>query len=143
MVKMASFLFGRAKPWADYAFVVLRLIIGIIWINAVIPRWNTLAAGKPLANGLVSTLFGPGMVSSLTLFFTILETLGAIAFILGLLTRLAAVWGVIEFAIIATTNFISRRAIDINDVLMAGSLVLLLHGSFRLSLDGIIAKKKS
>jgi len=143
MVKMASFLFGRAKPWADYAFVVLRLVIGIIWINAVIPRWNTLAAGKPLANGLVSTLFGPGMVSSLTLFFTILETLGAIAFILGLLTRLAAVWGVIEFAIIATTNFISRRAIDINDVLMAGSLVLLLHGSFRLSLDGIIAKKKS
>ena len=143
VLQVTSFLFGKPKPWADYAFVVLRLVIAIIWINADIPRWNTVAAGKPLANGLVSTLFGPSMMPSLTLSFTILETLGAIAFVLGLATRLAAVWGVVQFAIISTNNFVSRGAIDTNGLLLAGSLVLLLHGSFRVSLDGIIAKKKT
>jgi uncharacterized membrane protein YphA (DoxX/SURF4 family) len=123
--------------------VALRLAIAGLWLNAVIPRWTAVAAEKALSNNLVRTLFGASMMPSLTLFFTILETLGAIALILGLATRLAAVWGVVEFAIIATNNFVSRGAIDSNDVLMAGSLVLLLHGSFRLSLDGIIAKKKT
>ncbi|MGA2783914.1 MAG: DoxX family protein [Candidatus Bathyarchaeia archaeon] len=141
MVKVTSFLFGRPKPWADYAFVVVRLAIGVIWINADIPRWTALTAGKPLSNNLVSTLFGPSMVPSLTLFFTILETLGAIAYILGFATRLAAVWGVVEFAITGTNGLLRGSLGDYS--LMAGSLVLLLHGSFRLSLDGLIAKKKT
>jgi len=136
VVKVTAFLFAKPKPWADYALVVLRLVIAGLWINSDVPRWNAIAAGKPLSNGLVTTLFGTSMVPSLTLFFTVLETLGAIALILGLLTRLAAVWGVIEFAITGLMGVTKDFA------LFAAALVLLLYGSFLLSADGLIAKKK-
>jgi len=89
----------------------------------------------------VGTLFGQSMMPSLTLFFTILETLGAIAYILGFMTRLAAVWGVVEFAITGTNGLITRGFLN-DYALMAGSLVLLLNGSLLLSIDGLIAKKK-
>ncbi len=140
MSKLTSFLFSEPKPWAAYAFVVLRLAMGGLWLYGDIPRWTTFAAGKPLTNNLVGNLFGASMVSSLTLFFTILETLGAIAFILGLATRLAAVWGVVEFAITGTNGLL--RGVPGDYALMAGSLVLLLNGSLLLSIDGLIAKKK-
>lgn len=136
MSKITSFLFAEPKPWAAYAFVVLRLAMGGLWLYGDIPRWTTFAAGKPLANNLVGNLFGPSMVPSLTLFFTILETLGGIAFILGFLTRLAAVWGVVEFAITGTSGILGDYT------RMAGALVLLLNGSLLLSIDGLIAKKK-
>ena len=142
--KITSFLFSESKSWGAYAFVVVRLAIGGIWINADIPRWTAVAAGKPLTNNLVGilfgTLFGPSMVPSLTLFFTILETLGAIAYILGFATRLAAVWGVVEFAITGTNGLFRGALGDYS--LMAGSLVLLLNGSLLLSIDGLIAKSK-
>jgi uncharacterized membrane protein YphA (DoxX/SURF4 family) len=141
MVKLASFLFGRPKPWAEYAFVALRLAIAGLWLNAVIPRWNTVAAGKVLSNNLVRMLFRESNVPSLTLFFTILETLGAIALILGLLTRLAAVWGIIEFGII-WINGVIGGTFRADLVFLAVSIVLLLYGSFLLSVDGLIAKKK-
>ena len=140
MVKVTSLLFGRPKPWAEYAFVALRLAIAGLWLNAVIPRWNTVAAGKALSNNLVRTLFGASMVPSLTLFFTLLETLGAIALILGVVTRLAAMWGVIEFGVISISGLIGGT-IRVDVTLLAGSIALLLYGSFLLSVDGLIAKK--
>jgi len=139
--KITSFLFAEPKPCGAYAFVAVRLAIGCILIPGVVVRWDTVAAGKPLTNNLVGTLFGQGMMPSLTLFFTILETLGAIAYILGFMTRLAAVWGVVEFAITGTNGLITRGFIN-DYALMAGSLVLLLNGSLLLSIDGLIAKKK-
>jgi len=81
------------------------------------------------------------MVPSLTLFFTLLETLGAIALILGVVTRLAAVWGVIEFGVISISGLIGGT-IRSDLIFLAGSITLLLYGSFLLSVDGLIAKKK-
>jgi uncharacterized membrane protein YphA (DoxX/SURF4 family) len=78
----------------------------------------------------------PQHAPSLTIFFTILETLGAIVLILGLLTRLAAVRGVIEFAITGSMGVTKDFG------LFAGALVLFFYGSFLLSADGLIAKKK-
>jgi uncharacterized membrane protein YphA (DoxX/SURF4 family) len=108
---------------------------------------TALAAGNPATNGLVRTLFGPSMALPPSIFFYLLETLGSISLLLGLGTRLAALWGVIEFAITGTftgllaTPYNNGQAKDF--ALMAASLVLLLNGSPKLSLDGFLAKRAS
>jgi uncharacterized membrane protein YphA (DoxX/SURF4 family) len=83
------------------------------------------------------------MVVPLTYFFTVLETLAAISFLLGLLTRLGALWGVIEFAIIGTPLLLSGNIEQglVHASLFSSSLVLLLNGSLTLSVDGLIAKR--
>ena len=139
--KLLSFLFGAAKPWGGYGFVALRLVVAAVWLNSDAPKLVALAAGHP--NGLVRTLFGASMALPLTYFFTLLEILGAVALILGLLVRLASVWGVIEFAIICASLALEGNIgaiAGLNPLMLTASLVLLLYGSPKLSLDGLIAK---
>jgi uncharacterized membrane protein YphA (DoxX/SURF4 family) len=82
------------------------------------------------------------MVVPLTLVFTGLETLGAIALILGLLTRLAAIWPVVEFAITGSVGLMGGvGALTKDYALMAAALVLLANGSPLLSIDGLISKR--
>ncbi len=141
--KFATFLFAGAKGWGTHAFVALRVVVAAFWLHSDIPRWVALAAGHPEANGLVRSLFGVSMVVPLTYFFTVLETLAAISFLLGFVTRLAAVWGVIEFAIIGTPLLLSGNTEVglVHALLWSASLVLLLNGSLTLSLDGLIARR--
>lgn len=137
-----SFMFAPAQRWGQYAFVVVRLVVAGFWLNSSIPRWAALIAGHPQANGLVRSLFGSGMVVPLTILFTLLETLGAIALILGFLTRLASVWATVEFAITGTTGLMLGVSGLLKDYgLMAGAIVLLLNGSQVLSIDGFLAKR--
>jgi len=146
-LKLRSILSAGPTTYGIYAFVVVRFVVAAFWLNAEIPRMIALAAGNPPTNGLVRTLFGPSMALPLSVFFYLLETLGAISYLLGFGTRLAAVWGVIEFAITGTftgllaTPYNNGQAKDY--ALMAASLVLLLNGSPKLSLDGWIAKRAS
>jgi uncharacterized membrane protein YphA (DoxX/SURF4 family) len=137
------FLFPEAKALGTYAFVALRVVVAAFWLRSDIPRWIALAAGHPEANGLVRNLFGVSAVVPLTYFFTALETLSAISFLLGLVTRLAALWGVIEFAIIGTPLLLAGNIEQglVHALLFSTSLVLLLNGSPTLSLDGLIAKR--
>jgi len=141
--RVARFLFPEAKGRGTYAFLALRVVVAAFWLHSDVPRWVALAAGQPEANGLVRNLFGVSMVVPLTYFFTALETLAAISFLLGLLTRLAAVWGVIEFAIIGTPLLLAGNGEIglVHALLFSTSLVLLLNGSPTLSLDGLIAKR--
>lgn len=142
MFKLSAFLFAKPAAWGQYAFVAVRLVIAGFWLNSDFPRWAALIAGHPQANGLVRNLFGPDVVVPLTYFFTILETLGAIVLILGFLTRLTAIWSVVEFAITGTTGVLAGNAGLAKDYgLMAGGLVLLLNGGTLLSIDGLLAKK--
>ena len=140
--KFAAFLFAGAKGWGTYAFVALRVVLAAFWLHSDIPRWVALVAGHPEANGLVRNLFGASTVVPLTYFFTVLETLAAISFLLGFVTRLAAVWGVIEFAIIGTPLLLGGNIGQglLHALLFSASLVLLLNGSLTLSLDGLIAE---
>jgi len=137
-----TFLFGGTKGPGTYAFLALRVVVAAFWLNSDLPRWIALAAGNPEANGLVQNLFGPSNVVPLTYVFTILETLAAVSFLLGLMTRLAAVWAVIEFAILTTPLLLSGKTevALVHALLLSASLVLLLNGSLTLSLDGLIAK---
>ena len=141
--KFGSFLFGESANAGKYALLAVRLVIAAFLINSDIPRWAALVAGHPQANGMVRNLFGASMVVPLTYLFTLLETLGAIALILGLATRLTSVWAVVEFAITGTTGVLAGNAGLAKDFgLMAGALVLLFNGSPKLSIDGLIAKKR-
>jgi uncharacterized membrane protein YphA (DoxX/SURF4 family) len=92
-----------------YALVALRLVLAAFWLNVDIPRWVALAVGKPVANPLVHVIFGPNMAVPVTYFFTLLETLGAVALILGLLVRLASLWAVIQYATIDAFDVESSR----------------------------------
>jgi len=141
--KIMSFLFPESKGQGTYAFVVLRVVVAAFWLHSDVPRWMALAAGRPQANGVVRSLFGVSIVVPLTYFFTVLETLAAISFLFGLLTRLAAVWGVIEFALIDTPLLLAGNTEQglVHALLLSASLVLLLNGSPTLSLDGLIAKR--
>ena len=143
--RLCSFLFAEPTAWGGYGFVALRLGVAAFWLNSVIPRWIALAAGHPLANGFVRNLFGSSMVLPLTYFFTLLETLGAVSFLLGLLVRLASVWAVIQFAIILTNLVLAGNTAQslVLALLLAASFVLLLNGSPKLSLDGLIAKRRT
>ncbi len=141
-MKFGSFLFS--EPWGSvkYVYVVIRLIIASFWLISDTPRWIALAAGHPVSNGLVRTLFGSGLVVPMTYLFTLFETLGAIALILGLATRLAAIWPVVEFAITGTTGVLTGNIGLAHDyALFAGGLVLLFTGSPALSIDNLLAKK--
>jgi uncharacterized membrane protein YphA (DoxX/SURF4 family) len=141
--KFVAFLFAGAKGWGTIAFVALRVVMAAFWLHSDIPRWIALAAGHPEANGLVRILFGVSMVVPLTYFFTTLETLAAISFLLGFVTRLAAVWAVIEFAIIGTPVLLSGNAGEalVPALLLSALSVLFLNGSLTVSLDGLIAKR--
>jgi uncharacterized membrane protein YphA (DoxX/SURF4 family) len=141
--KIVSFLFGGTGGWSTLSFVALRVVVAAFWLHSDIPRWVALATGHPEANGLVRNLFGVSMVVPLTYFFTVLETLASISFLLGFVTRLAAVWGVIEFAIIGAPLLLSGNgeAGLVHALLFSASLVLLLSGSLTLSIDGLIAKR--
>ena len=142
--KLISFLFPKPATKGQYAFVALRIAIAAFWLNSDVPRWIALAAGHPQANGLVRSIFGPDMVVPLTYLFTALETLGAIALILGLLTRLTSVWPTVEFAITGTIGILTGTSGLTKDfALFAGALVLLANGSPLLSIDQLIAKKTS
>lgn len=142
-MKLASFLFAKPMMWGQYVFVVLRLVIAAFWLTSDVPRWIALAAGHPQANGLVRVLFGPSVTVPMTYLFTLFETLGAIALILGFATRLVAVWPVVEFAITGTFGVLTGSIGLFHDyAIFAGALVLLFNGSPVLSVDSLIAKHK-
>jgi len=137
---LKSFLLAPSGRAGQFAFVIVRLVIAAFWLNSDIPRWTKLILGHPQSNGLVRVLFGSGLVVPLTYFFTLLETLGAIALILGFLTRLAGAWATVEFAITGTIGLVMGIGGLLKDYgLMAGGIVLLLNGSQLLSVDGLLA----
>ncbi len=143
-MKFSSFLFSApsGSPIMNYVYVALRAIMASFWIVNDIPRWVALAAGQPASNGLVRTLFGTSFAIPLTYLFTLFETLSAIALLLGFMTRLAAVWQVVEFVINGTIGVLTGNIGLFHDYAnFAGGLVLLVNGSPWLSVDGLLAKR--
>ncbi len=145
-----AFLYADPGRKAQYVFVVLRIIIGYTWLVRDIPRWTALAAGHPVditpnLNHLPqAALFGSGNANAVFYFATTLETAAGILLILGLGTRLAALWGVVEFFINGTTGLvIGSLGLQEDYALFGGNLALLLFGSHLLSFDGLITRHRT
>jgi uncharacterized membrane protein YphA (DoxX/SURF4 family) len=161
--KFSSFLFTPNPRRSEYGFFALRMILGYLWLDTVIPRWFALAVGHPEANALVNNLFGSGAAIPITYLVTGLETIAAIFLLVGFLTRLAAVWGVIQFSITGVTGWTMPAGMNCTVLalpsicshitgsfgllkdfgLLGSSLVLFFSGSQILSVDKLIFKRKS
>ncbi len=143
-LKFANFLFAYSPKGAEYGVVFLRVIVALFWLNAAVPRWMAMTTRQLKTNGVVTALFGSGMALPLTYFFTILETLAAVSLLLGMFTRLGVLWGVIEFVITGTFGLSHGIPAVIKDFgLWGGCVTLLLSGSPLVSLDGLIAKRRT
>jgi uncharacterized membrane protein YphA (DoxX/SURF4 family) len=161
--KFSSFLFSPNPRRSEYGFFALRMILGYLLLDTVIPRWFGLAVGHPEGNGLATHFFGSGATIPVTYFVTGLETMAAIFLLVGFLTRLAALWGVIEFSITGAAGWTMPAGMNCTVLalpsicshitgsfgllkdfgLMGLSLVLFFGGSQILSADKLIFKRKS
>jgi uncharacterized membrane protein YphA (DoxX/SURF4 family) len=161
--KFTSFLFSPNPRRSEYGFFAIRMILGYLWLDTIIPRWFALAVGHPEANGLANNLFGSGASIQITYLVSGFETIAAIFLLVGFLTRLAAVWGVIEFSITGIVGWTMPAGMNctvlalpsicshitgsfglLKDFGLLGlSLVLFFSGSQILSADKLIFKRKS
>lgn len=78
---VTSPLFAHLAPFADYALVFLRLMVGLVFIDS---GYNDLKA--PAARG--KTI---GLPKNATILLGVLELLGGLAVVIGLLAQLAAI----------------------------------------------------
>jgi putative oxidoreductase len=74
-------MFPQVEPFADYALVLLRLMVGLVFIDS---GYNDLKNLDARSKGL-------GLPRNLTLFLAAAELLGGIAVIIGFLPQLAAI----------------------------------------------------
>lgn len=127
----------------NVALLMLRLIVAAIFILAGIakwPFWNT-----PI-EGMSETM------ANLVKFLSIVEPLGALALILGFLTRWAAAGlGIIMIgaiiilsATMGATFFTQPQALgwDYNLLIFGGCLIFVAFGGGRWAIDNIIATRK-
>jgi putative oxidoreductase len=132
---------GHTQPYTpvqEAALIVLRLVVAAIFLYAgaaKLPMWSAPMEGmSPLMHNLVR-------------FLAIVEPLGALALLLGFLTRWAAAGlgiimvGAIVFSRVTmhTPLFTAQQGagLDYNLLILAGCLALLAFGAGRWSADAI------
>jgi len=140
--KLRSLLFGGCSDLGQYASVAVRVMIAAVWFNSDIPRWVALVAGHPESSFFGILRSTSRIALPLTYFFTFFEAVTAIAYVLGLLTRLASLWSFADFAVRTAIGGLTRQVPLVDFVLWAGALWLLLNGSLVWSIDGWLAKRK-
>jgi putative oxidoreductase len=126
----------------DIALVLLRAIIAAIFIYAGFAKWQFLAT--PESAGM------PAAMRMLTQFLGVVEPLGAVALILGFLTRWAGaglsiiMFGSLFFVYFTMFNgfFTSYQGtgLDYNVLILAGSLILAVFGAGKWSVDSLRKK---
>ena len=123
-------------PLQNAALLILRLIVGAVFIWAGIAKWFVWSGEPPGMSG---------WMINLTKFLSIVEPIGAVAVIMGALTR----WAAAGLAIIMVGSlyfvyfmfnagiFTSEKGsgMDYNLLLLAGSLILVAFGAGRFSVD--------
>lgn len=126
------------------AMVFLRLAVGIILIVHGIPKLFSTQMGPRGFAGYLQSLKVPA-----PLFFAVVvalvEFLGGIGLIVGLLTRWAALFVSIEFIVaillVGPQKGFTKGALtgyEFDVTILAGALALLILGAGSISLDGVI-----
>ena len=137
----------KCRRCADYAPVILRVVLGVILF------WHGQA--KLLNFAAVADQFGslglplPALVTVIAI---LVEFVGGTLLVLGLLTRLAALGVVLEFIVIVLLKLTVMRlplidpagsgGAQLDLLILAVALALLLLGSHTLSLEQMLFKKE-
>ena len=123
-------------PMQESALIVLRLVVAAVFLYAGTAKWPLWSAPMPGMSPLLHNLIR---------FLAIVEPLGAVALLLGFLTRWAAAGlaiimvGAVVFSRVTmhTSLFTGQQGagLDYNLLLLAGCVALLAFGAGRWSVD--------
>lgn len=127
-------MFPLVHIWSDTALLVLRLVLGAIFLAHGWPKLKHLRDTMTNFDGMG---FKPGWLWGTLTAFT--EFLGGLAVLLGLGTQAVAALFVIEFLVIIVWK-IARRApfignVELDLVIFSAAVVLFVVGAGTLSLD--------
>ena len=136
--------FGK---YSDYASVVLRVALGAVLF------WHGQAKILDLAGtaGFLAQSFPAPML--LAVIAAVIETFGGIFLVLGLLTRLSALLVALEFVVILVYKILvwgipfvdfqtGVGGYQLDMIILAAAVALLLRGSKKLSLEQKLFKKE-
>jgi len=127
------------KKLAQYGPLPLRILAGITFIAHGLPKLINVASTEHFFANMI------GLPASMALPIGLLEVVGGIAMLLGVLTRIASILFIIEMigsTIVAklSRGFVGGYELDL--LLMAISISLLLTGPGRISLEWNVLKRE-
>lgn len=128
-------MFNILLVFADWGITVLRIVLGIIFIKH---GWPKLKSLKETAKNFSEMGFKPGMFWGTVV--ALLEFVGGLFLIGGLLTQLVALLAVLQFLVILF--FVKRKAgfsgYEFDLLILASFFALMVLGGGNLSLDAFL-----
>jgi putative oxidoreductase len=133
---------------APYAIPLLRILVGITFFLTGLPKFGNLAGFTGFVASLGIPL--PGFVAVIV---AVMEVVGGLLLIVGLGTRWVSLWFVFEMIVttllvkMPNMGFIAAQGkpgvgAELDLLLLFSALVLLTHGSGRLSLEHDVLKRE-
>jgi putative oxidoreductase len=124
---------------AQYAPLPIRILAGIAFIVHGLPKLSNIAGTEQFFANMV------GLPASMALPIGLLEVIGGIALLVGVLTRIASIMFIIEMIGSTITAKLSRGFVggyEVDLLLMAISISLLLTGPGRISIEWNVLKRE-
>jgi putative oxidoreductase len=127
------------QKWALYGPLPVRILAGVAFIFHGIPKLTNIAGTEHFFANMV------GLPAAMALPVGLLEVVGGVALLVGILTRVASILFIIEMTgstIVAKLprGFVGGFEVDL--LLMAISISLLLTGPGRLTIEWIVLKRE-
>jgi len=127
-------MFSLILIWNEWSFFILRLILGLLMI---IHGWPKIKNIKGTAEWMSSSGFKPGIFWAIVV--SLVEFVGGIFLVFGFLTQIIALLLTIQFLIIIFWKIKKHERLiggfELDLIILATSIVLLLNGAGSLSLD--------
>ena len=133
---------------APYSIPLLRILVGITFLLTGLPK----IAGLAGFTGFVASL-GLPLPGFIAVIVAVMEVFGGLLLIVGLGTRWISLWYVFEMIVttllvkMPNVGFIAAQGkpgvgAELDLLLLASALVLLTHGSGRLSIEQDVLKRE-
>jgi putative oxidoreductase len=124
---------------AQYGPLPIRILAGIAFIIHGLPKLSNIAGTEHFFANMI------GLPAAMALPIGLLEVIGGIALLLGVLTRIASILFIIEMIGSTITAKLSRGFVggyELDLLLMAIAITLLLTGPGRISIEWNILKRE-
>src|SRR5919198_3823265 len=124
---------------AQYGPLPIRILAGTAFITHGLPKLSNIAGTEHFFANMV------GLPAALAIPVGLLEVIGGIALVVGVLTRIASILFIIEMIGSTTTAKLSRGFVggyELDLLLMTISISLLLTGPGRISIEWNVLKRE-